>query len=145
MGDLLREPITLECDPSASACHVTADQGADKRVLLLVDDEPMLLTTIAEILSFEEDYRVIAVSSGAEALEIAESDQRLDLLLTDVRMPGMNGGELGRRMSTLRPEIPRLYMSGDLGGVILEEEATCITKPFQTKKLLKTLKEHLSR
>lgn len=122
-----------------------SDQGAARRVILVVDDEPSLLDAIAKILSLEADYRVITVSRGAEALEIAESDQRLDLLLTDVRMPGMNGGELGRRMATLRPELPRLYMSGGLGSVILEEEATCIAKPFHNHQLLKILKEHLSR
>jgi PAS domain S-box-containing protein len=123
-----------------------ADQGTARRVLLLVDDDPSLLYAVARMLSLEEDYRVITASSGEEALEIAESDQRLDVLLTDVRMAGgMDGGELGRRMATLRPELPRLYMSGDLGDVILEKKATCIAKPFRSKELLVTLKEHLSR
>jgi PAS domain S-box-containing protein len=121
------------------------DQDAARRVLLVVDDDPSLLYAVARMLSLEEDYRVFTVSSGAEALEIAGSDQRLDLLLTDVCMPGMNGGELGRRMAKLRPELPRLYMSGDLGGVALEAEATCIAKPFRSNELLGALKEILSR
>lgn len=129
----------------AESVAAESDQDAAKRVLLVVDDDPSLLYAVARMLSLEEDYRVFTVSGAAEALEIAGSDQRLDLLLTDVCMPGMNGGELGRRMAKLRPELPRLYMSGDLGGVTLEEEATCIAKPFRSNELLAALKEILSR
>lgn len=116
-----------------------------ERVILVVDDEATVLKAVSRLLEIE-GYQVLAVSSGAEALAIAKSaSQRIDLLLSDVCMPGMNGAELGQHMANLRPDAPRIYMSGGTGEVVLEPGATLVAKPLSPDSFLRLLEEHISR
>ena len=79
--------------------------------ILLVEDDQELRDYLAEILR-GLDYRVLPAPDARAALSIAERQPRIDLLLTDVVMPGMNGRELAREMNTLRPETEVLFMTG---------------------------------
>ncbi len=107
-------------------------------VVLLVDDTCGVRQAIERVLS--EYFCVISVDSGSRAIEIASvRDQQIDVLLTDVRMPGMNGAQLGERMRVLRPEVERVYMSGDCGGVSLEPQATLLQKPLDFPRLITLL------
>jgi two-component system, response regulator PdtaR len=87
--------------------------AAKRRHLLLVDDDRLILATLSDGLR-ESGYDVTVASSGAEALE-ATSREQFDLAILDVRMPGMDGLELGRRLHD-HTRIPFIFLSayGDL-------------------------------
>ena len=79
--------------------------------VLVVDDDPAVLEVAARVLE-RVGYRVIQATNPDEALRVArEHTGRLDLVLTDVVMPGMSGRELGERITRQRPETRLLYMS----------------------------------
>ena len=96
-----------------------------------------------------EGYAVIVASNGKEALEVLAQNPSIDLLLTDVIMPGMTGFVLAEHAKQLRPSLPVLYFSGypDEGmkndsGVGLDE---IIRKPFRAPKLRAEIERALGR
>lgn len=82
------------------------------RTILVVDDEPSILLLFKALLE-REGYHVLISSSARDALRINSTHQGpIDLLITDVVMPGMHGVALAERMRELRKGIPVLYISG---------------------------------
>ncbi len=80
--------------------------------ILIVDDDPAIRKLIADMLQ-PLGYRLLTASSGEEALRVSEAfDDGIDLLLTDVVMPGMNGGELAAALKKRRPSLQAIFMSG---------------------------------
>jgi PAS domain S-box len=80
--------------------------------VLVVDDEPILRRFVAQVLT-AAGYEVLTAVDGREAQAIAEhAHAELDLVLTDIRMPNLDGLELGRALAALRPQLPVIYMSG---------------------------------
>lgn len=92
--------------PSAPAPASTA-----RAVLLVVDDDAAVRSTTVAVLR-DLGYGVREAGSGAEALDLLRRDAGIDLLLTDVVMPGMNGAELARLAAGVRPQLAILFMSG---------------------------------
>ncbi len=89
-----------------------AASAASDAVILIVDDEAAVRTAAARVLA-RRAYRVIEAGDGLEALGVAERhDGPIHLLITDVRMPGMDGRELARQFRVARPESRVLLMSG---------------------------------
>jgi PAS domain S-box-containing protein len=120
---------------------------AGSNVVLLVDDEPALRNVVQLVLA-EAGYRVLVASSGKEALALAASQAaEIDLLLTDVVMPGMSGPQLAVELLRTWPEIQVLYMSGYVGDALteqgLDEGATLLHKPFKPEQLLQMVREML--
>jgi CheY-like chemotaxis protein len=77
--------------------------------ILVVEDEPLLRDLLREVL-LDAGYNVISVPNGDAALPILNSDRQIDLLFTDIVMPGrINGVELGRMAKTLRPALSIVY------------------------------------
>jgi signal transduction histidine kinase/CheY-like chemotaxis protein len=117
-------------------------------VVLVAEDEATVRDLARRVL-LRGGYSVLAASSAHEALRIAESAPRIDLLLTDLVMPGgMNGVELGERLTLRRPGLKVLYMSGYLDAVaarfgLPEARLQFIAKPFQMGELLKRVSELL--
>jgi two-component system, cell cycle response regulator CpdR len=116
------------------------------RVLVVDDDEKIrrLLRRILESHGFE----VLTSGDGAAALAVTrvamtEPGNPIDVVLTDIDMPGMNGYELGRRLARTWPALPVVYMSGTrhglAGGVPLETWDHFIAKPFSASSLLPKL------
>ncbi len=109
-------------------------------MVLLVEDEPRLLAISKAILE-ELGCKVLAANSPAEAISfVKDSQYTIDLLLTDVVMPEMNGRELAAQISKIRPEIRCLYMSGYTADIIaskgvLDEGLNFIQKPFSPQAL----------
>jgi CheY-like chemotaxis protein len=86
------------------------ERGAE--TILLVEDEVMVRDLFRDIL-VEAGYRVLEAPSGVDALDlVARHPEPIHLMVTDVIMPGMGGGELVRRMAEVRPEVKVLYVSG---------------------------------
>ena len=100
-----------EAESSEEESGVPVSMSATETVLVVEDDQDLRVYLI-EVLR-ELDYRAIAAQDAAAALGILEQrDMRVDLLLTDVVMPGMNGRELANRARQLRPGLKVLFMSG---------------------------------
>ena len=116
-------------------------------ILYCEDDKP-----IREILKRflkKEGYTVLTAEDGTNALEIARShEETIDLLITDVVMPGINGKELSDQTIKLFPRMKVLFVSGytsDLlkGHDIAEGSMSFLAKPFNTKQLLQRIDELL--
>ena len=104
--------------------------------ILIVDDEPEVLALATSILR-TEGYTIVATGDPREALRIARSrPEPLDLLLTDVVMPGMNGRELAGRLRVFRSGIKVLFMSAysaetvENFGIRLAPGEPFVVKPF---------------
>ncbi|HYP04697.1 MAG TPA: response regulator [Bryobacteraceae bacterium] len=111
-----------------------SSSGDDRRMILLVEDEPVLRDILKEGL-VEHGYDVQEASGGHEAILRMEEHTRIDLLLTDVRMPHMSGPELCKAVKSRHPETPVLFMSGFTDySVLLQDVAdgsvALIQKPF---------------
>ena len=104
--------------------------------ILLVDDEAPILELLRGVLT-RFGYRVIPASSPEEALALSDEDD-LDLLITDVAMPGMTGVELHRRLSDGRSALPVLYLSGYVSEAAREFGVSAqdlLEKPFSLRDL----------
>jgi two-component system, cell cycle sensor histidine kinase and response regulator CckA len=117
--------------------------------ILVVDDEAGVRVMTARMLSLC-GYSVVSAQSGEEALAIAhEYAAPLDLLLTDVRMPGMTGPELVEALQKLRPAIRVMYMSAfskdALPPGVQDTDVPFLTKPFTMRTLALSVVETLRR
>jgi len=112
--------------------------------ILVVDDEPSIRTLVTAILQ-PLGYTMLEAGDGAEALQISDSRAgRIDILLTDVIMPGMNGRELAAMITAKRPETRIIYMSGYTDNAIaqhgvLDPKIVLIEKPITADKLIGVL------
>ena len=120
-----------------------------KENILLVDDEPQVVALVREML-IREGYSVVGAGEGDEALQYAEQpDNPIDLLLTDIVMPQLNGRELADRVRSMRPGLRVLYMSGFMKEAILKYYGISITgipflqKPFTRETLARKVREVL--
>ena len=139
-------PITTEVAPSEAPAAAATAPGAGSGTILLVEDEESLRTLTRNILE-ESGYVVLEASDGARALEIArEHSSPIDLLLTDMVMPGMDGRAVAERVLQFYPEIKVAYMSGYTGMTTREAanfNGVLIAKPFTRNVLLQKLREAL--
>jgi CheY-like chemotaxis protein len=117
--------------------------------ILLIEDDPGVRQITSRSLQ-EYGYGVVEASGGHQALAVLErGDGRIDLLVTDVILPGMDGPELARRASELRPELPVLFVSGYTDDEIvrrglLQEGQPFLQKPFTPEALAAKVGELLS-
>ena len=113
-------------------------------ILLLVEDEPMLRQVVAMTLKVE-GFVVIEAEDGTAALEILRTDKPVDVLLTDVRMPGVSGYELAASSLKLRPRLPVIFMIGfaddEMPDSIRDASIPMIRKPFNFAKLGTSIRE----
>ncbi|GAA1797011.1 response regulator [Planosporangium flavigriseum] len=107
------------------------------RTILAVDDEADLLEAVRRVLS-RQGHNVLTAESPAEALDVCRYyPGRIDLLLTDMRMPGGSGTELADQALRLRPDLPVLYMSGlyDASDDAQGASRWVVAKPFTPTSL----------
>ena len=114
------------------------DGGSER--ILVVEDEDLVRVFVKRALE-DSGYQVVEASDGADALEvIGGTDAPIDLVLTDVLMPGMKGTELAEHVRAIAPEMPILFMSGyvrseALDGSIRDNPDLLLRKPFRTSDL----------
>jgi CheY-like chemotaxis protein len=116
-------------------------------MVLLVEDEAVVRVLVHEILE-RDGYRVIAASTPAEALEASRAEGAIDLLLTDVVMPGMSGTELAVKLAESRTGLKVLYMSGysdeqAMERGLLRPGTAFIQKPFRAEELTEKIRSLL--
>ncbi|MBI1388359.1 MAG: PAS domain S-box protein [bacterium] len=132
-----------------------AERGSDTvtaghETILAVEDAEGVLAILERTLS-SRGYSVITAQSGGDALTMSRlHDGRIDLLVTDLIMPGMNGKELANQLSESRPETKILFISGYTDNAIvhhgmLDEGVNFLQKPFTAPALLAKVREVLDR
>jgi PAS domain S-box-containing protein len=119
-------------DPVQAASEPRATQAGE--VVLVVEDEAVVRSLIVEQLS-ELGYAPVEAIDGYKGLDLLRSGQRVDLLVTDIGLPGLNGRQLADAARVLRPELKVLFMTGyaenaALASGFLEPGMAMITKPF---------------
>jgi two-component system, cell cycle sensor histidine kinase and response regulator CckA len=114
------------------------------KIVLLVDDDLNVRRLVSESLQIS-GYRVLEAYSGRDAIAISERHpERIDLLLSDIVMPGMTGVELADHLKTLRPDMRIMFMSGyDQGMLVLDKGWQFIRKPFLPSALTQKVGEVL--
>lgn len=116
-----------------------------RRTVLIVDDEPDIRELAAEML-VGAGYQVLQAPNGLEALEVARINGYLDLLITDVAMPGMTGVELADALQRNFARLPVLFLTAypqtDVQGLAAERRRFLL-KPFRRKQLLATVEQAL--
>jgi signal transduction histidine kinase/CheY-like chemotaxis protein len=133
----------------AETSETATTERADVSTILVVEDEPGVLRAVQRILS-AHGYELLVASSGAEALEVIEQyEGTIDLLLTDVVMPGMSGVQLAKRVLRKRSDIRILYMSGYTESALSLDQLVAgktdlILKPFTATDLLEVIDLHLA-
>ena len=142
-------PVTTEVPrPEPRTAVAVGDHPGGTERILVVEDEAGV-RNIAERILRGVGYEVISAPSPAVALELMDHAEGVDLLLTDVIMPGMSGRELARRLRAQRPHLRTIFMSGYTDEIIarqgvLDDGVTFLQKPFGAAELLPLVREALS-
>jgi two-component system, cell cycle sensor histidine kinase and response regulator CckA len=124
-----------------------AYQGAE--TILLVEDEPAVREFTAHIL-LKQGYGVIEADSGQAALQIMkEQNPEIDLLISDMLMPGLNGKQLAQQLTLLKPEVKVLFVSGYTESTFSSQEALktdlpMLEKPFSPMALIQKVQAILN-
>ncbi len=117
----------------------------ESKIILLVDDEEQV-REIVEVLLNTIGYETLSAESGESALRIAEEfPDKIDLLMTDMSMPGMNGLTLAEKMKSLRPDIRIIITSGDSEWIVGKKlslgDVAFLQKPFSLQELRRKVRE----
>jgi signal transduction histidine kinase/CheY-like chemotaxis protein len=117
--------------PASAPASRAVSQATQSATILLVDDDNEV-REITRAMLHELGYVVLEAGSGAAALDIIKREHRIDLLMVDFAMPGMNGAELARLAQAQRRHLPVLFVTGYAERGVLEKvkDASIIGKPF---------------
>jgi PAS domain S-box-containing protein len=131
----------------ASAARAT-EHAASGETVLVVEDEPVVRGVILELLG-EQGYRTLEAVDGPSGLRILRSPERIDLLVTDVGLPGMNGRQLADQARESRPDLKILFITGYAESVaisdgFLQPGMEMITKPFDLDNLSRRIRSMIS-
>lgn len=136
VGTAIRIFCPVTNDTMSVAASTSAPQGASgTETILLVEDEAAVRKLLQKVLE-ADGYRVFAAVDGEEALQCFDRHRgEIDMLITDVVMPSMNGQDLASRLRRQKPDLPILYMSGYTSDAIAEFspetfQAGFLQKPF---------------
>ena len=138
---MMRLPNFLKPAPPAPEPRVIEPAPADKTCVLLVDDEPAIRTLFAASLR-KDGYHVVEAGDGAEAVELAKKAERVDLVVTDIRMPKMDGVAMARALREAQPSIRIVFVSGyPVNPDTLGPNSCMLSKPFLRADLMKAVHE----
>ncbi|MCB0194452.1 MAG: PAS domain S-box protein [Anaerolineae bacterium] len=143
----LPQAKALNLIPNSAAAEPGSHYGTE--TILVVEDEEMVRQLVCETLT-SHGYKILEAQTPADGLRLAsEYKNTIDLLLTDVIMPKMNGKELYQKVIAVQPDIKVLYISGYTDNVIihhgiLDEERHFLQKPFTVQRLTHKVKQVLT-
>ena len=142
-------PRVEEAAEQKGATSAKATEKGGCETVLLVEDEESVRELVRVTLT-ARGYKVLEAENGENGLRVAdESKEPIDLLVTDVVMPGMGGRELAKRLQALRPGISVLYLSGYTEDAVVTQQgalgpgAVFLQKPFTLQSLAKKVREVL--
>jgi len=119
------------------------------RTILVVDDEPMALKLVQTILE-KRDFEVLASTSATQSIKIFEAQRdRIELLISDIVMPEMDGTKLAGRLVAMNPDLPVLFMSGfltesEIADTSAISQYAFIRKPFRPSTLVQAVRTMLT-
>ncbi|HET9448344.1 MAG TPA: response regulator, partial [Steroidobacteraceae bacterium] len=136
---LPRSEVATQAANAASETEAAGISGRDRTILLVEDDAGVRAVTAAMLKELQ--FTVIEADSGSHALDIVDAQPNIDLLFTDIVMPGMNGFELGRLARERRPQLPVLYATGYSASYTAPEKgADVLAKPYREADLAMKLR-----
>jgi len=147
-GTTVRLYFPEAAGPAAELAASAPDEMArgNGETILLVEDEPDLLSLATRLLE-DLGYRVVGASNGPAAIDAANREPRIDVLLTDMVMPGgMTGRQLAAELRALRPGLPVLYMSGYSDDIDRDRGVAgseVVAKPYDRPRLAAALRDAL--
>ncbi|WP_219267877.1 response regulator [Pseudomonas sp. Xaverov 259] len=117
--------------------------SAAPSTILVVEDDAIVRMLIVDVLE-ELEFSVLEAADAEKALKLAENaDQQLDLMMTDMGLPGMSGKELATQVRVLRPSLPILFASGYAENIEVPPGMQVIAKPFSIDQLRDKVKSML--
>lgn len=145
--------IYLPCVAAQPSVSEPADQKKQSaargtETILVVEDEPAVRTAATEFLRLQ-GYNVLEAKDGLEALAaVGRENSPIHLVMTDVVMPNMSGGEMAEQIRRLRPEVKWLFVSGYAGRTVLDHRvldgrSSFLQKPYTLKELAARIRETL--
>lgn len=124
------------------------DEDWRNSTILVVEDTPAVRKMVCAMLS-QTGYNCLEAGDGVEALRLLEEAQDVRLVLSDVIMPNMDGPELARQLSRIRPELPILFMSGYVEDSVVRSigrtSSLFLSKPFTSTALMEKVRQALDR
>jgi CheY-like chemotaxis protein len=141
LRSLLDNTPAAPIDPAPVAATTAGQAPATRRKVLVVEDQALIRMTTVDMTQ-EIGFDTVEAGDGAEALAILQNDPAIDILLTDLGMPGMNGRQLMEEALRLRPELKIVIASGystESGAGGLPEGVLSLTKPFDIGALKRAL------
>ena len=137
-----------DIDTEHASAVQAAEHAATGETVLVVEDEPVVRGVILEMLG-EQGYRTLQAVDGPSGLKILRSGARIDLLVTDVGLPGMNGRQLADQARETRPDLKILFITGYAESVaiadgFLQPGMEMITKPFDLDNLSRRIRGMVS-
>ena len=116
--------------------------------VLLVEDEDMVRATVAERALTRHGYKVLTANDGEQGLEVLAGGEQIDLLISDVVMPNMDGPSMVARARDTHPDLPVLFMSGyaeeQLRKSIDLANVAFLPKPFSVSQLAEAARDALA-
>ena len=137
-------PAVDDVAESAARPSQATDLPRGSGTVLVVEDEDAIRRILLETLG-ECGYTVLTAGNAQEAMALIESAQeKIDLLITDVVMPGWSGPELAKHFQAARPGVPVLLISGHMGKVltgygVIPPDVNLLIKPFSSQTLAQTV------
>lgn len=109
--------------------------SSDPSIILVVEDDAIVRMLIVDVLE-ELEFKVLEADGSEQALEfLNDEDQYIDLMMTDVGLPVMDGRELAVQARLVRPELPILFASGYAESIDVPDGMHVIGKPFSIDQL----------
>jgi two-component system cell cycle sensor histidine kinase/response regulator CckA len=145
---LEEEPQKLYAVVTCEEIAPEASEDTTASTILLVEDDPMIRSLVSQTLEVQ-GYNVLLAEDGWEGIKVARNLKgNINLLFTDVVMPGLGGAELAVAMQELYPEVKVLFMSGYSRSQLDEEgvpsDASLLEKPFTPDKVVAMVRRLLS-
>jgi signal transduction histidine kinase/ActR/RegA family two-component response regulator len=142
-------PRSIPDDQAAKTVELPVTIESRGETVLVVEDETVLRELIARYLG-NLGYKLLLADGGDEAVELAQANEQIDLLVTDVIMPGINGKKVYEAVGRIHPDIHVLFMSGYTENVIarhgvLDSDVDFLQKPFTMEQFGRTIRAVLER
>jgi len=144
-------PEGVATEPACTAAPDQPHLSARSRTVLLVEDQNSVRSILKRLLQ-DAGFNVLEACGGAEALRMVQQqdDNRIDLVLTDVVMPSMDGGTLARRIREIDEDLPIIFMTGYAAGQLdrlgdMAQTSPILKKPFDAKELLAQIDRSLQK